>query len=859
MPRSFAKRVTTLLFLSVGLVACQDSPVGVDDGSPTIGSPGALHSWVPSTGTVIVKPSANFNGACASPLDCYTSYPSGWLFYNDESDTGDAGLGSFVSGPATAALGSGYAQISVTGTQRRNLATYQFAGTKLADITTLKYSTYNPSAGNGGSSNRAAYINFNVDFDGSDTWQRRLVFLPKSNGTVMQDAWQEWDAINGGAALWSLSGGNWPGTSTAGSAARTWTDLLDSYPDIRIRVTDAHFGLRVGEPYNDGYTEYIDGVKFGTSAGTTTFDFEPETACTLTCYVNGTSGSDAFGGDSPGSAKKTIQAAVNQVSAGGTVHVAAGTYVGSVSIAKDNITMQGAGIGSTVLQGSGCTTTGIALIGDRTGIALKGLTVTGHNYGITTGNVEDLSASSNCRHGIWFQAGNSTNISFTRVVASNNNAAGGLAGRGLWMINGTKSNISIVDGQFSNNGLVGIDLSDGNATGVTITGNTVASNGDAGIGLLGAGGPGANLVSGNTVTNNGRYGIEIKMPGGNGAAAGAGSVVVSNNTVTRTMAATDARDYGGIVVIQRLSGTASVDALLPEGQPKGVVITGNTVSGYNRKASGSTGDGFGIVVEGTDHVVARNVVSGNDVGIQIQAANPGINAQNTDWFDRGNAPTASALINQNSITGNGIGLRNVGALQTNATCNWYGSPTGPTNAANVDGTGDPVVGLMTFSPWLVTPDLNGDNCNSGTARGFKTLTLYQLQSIGPTGSNDTNKRINDAITKITSSLARPNWVDDNRIDGKYAKKIFEDEKSAVASLSGIKGTVPAGATAAIQSLLHADYIIARTAIDDAAGGNASELAKAEKEMASAQVEISKGRFKEAIDKFKKAWEHAKKA
>jgi hypothetical protein len=31
----------------------------------------------------------------------------------------------------------------------------------------------------------------------------------------------------------------------------------------------------VGEPYFDGYTENIDAFKFGTSAGTVTFDFEP--------------------------------------------------------------------------------------------------------------------------------------------------------------------------------------------------------------------------------------------------------------------------------------------------------------------------------------------------------------------------------------------------------------------------------------------------------------------------------------------------------------------------------------------------------------------------------------------------------
>ena len=142
--------------------------------------------------------------------------PTSWFFYNDENETIDNTLGSFVSGPDTPPLGNGSVEISVSGTQRRNLATYQFSGTPLADITELKFSTYNASATNAGSPDRSAYLNFNVDFDGSDTWQRRLVFVPADNGAVAQDSWQEWDALDGGDALWRYSGPTWPGTPWAG-------------------------------------------------------------------------------------------------------------------------------------------------------------------------------------------------------------------------------------------------------------------------------------------------------------------------------------------------------------------------------------------------------------------------------------------------------------------------------------------------------------------------------------------------------------------------------------------------------------------------------------------------------------------
>lgn len=211
---------------------------------------------------------------------------AGWLFYQDQNDTVDPSLGIFVLGPDTPLLGLGSVQISTASLSRPNIATYQFAGVKLQDITTLKFATYNPSAGNPGSSQRSAYLHFNVDFNGTDTWQRRLVYVPRNNGVVVQDMWQEWDAINGGTALWGYSGAAWPG---GGTGLKTWNQILTDYPAVRIRLTDSFLGLRVGEPYSDGYTENIDSFKFGTAAGTTTFNFEPFEVATEkeACKQNG--------------------------------------------------------------------------------------------------------------------------------------------------------------------------------------------------------------------------------------------------------------------------------------------------------------------------------------------------------------------------------------------------------------------------------------------------------------------------------------------------------------------------------------------------------------------------------------------
>ncbi len=303
---------------------------------------------------------------------------SSWFFYNDETDVIDNSLGSFVTGPGTAPLGSGSAQISVSGTQRRNLATYQFGGTVLSTITTMKYSTYNPSAGNGGSANRAGFLTFNVDFNGSNTFQRRISFVPSVNGTVVQNSWQEWDTINGGSSLWLYSGATWPGTGTPGTTARTWSDILTSYPEVRILPSDPWLGIRVGEPYADGYTENIDAFRFATTGDTTEFNFEP---LANTVYVNAawagtTPGADPDGGGPATSfgydAFDTVKGGADGVAASGTVNVAAGTYTltATVNLNKNGVTIVGPGTKPVVQAASGI---GNAFFVTGTGVTIQNL------------------------------------------------------------------------------------------------------------------------------------------------------------------------------------------------------------------------------------------------------------------------------------------------------------------------------------------------------------------------------------------------------------------------------------------------------------------------------------------------------
>jgi predicted ribosomally synthesized peptide with SipW-like signal peptide len=201
----------------------------------------------------------------AQTIGAVTTDPTKWLFYNDTNDTvmttnqfASAGANDIVAGPG--ATDAAYMKLD-SAASRYNIATYQFKDVKLADISSLKYRIYDASA-----SAETAYMHFNVDFDNSDTWQRRLVQVPTG---VVANTWTEVNALTG---MWNLSGGNWPvGVNTAvpfaGSTMRTWADIIADYPNAETRSTDSFLGVRVGHPgpvSEEGYVDWVefDGVKY---------------------------------------------------------------------------------------------------------------------------------------------------------------------------------------------------------------------------------------------------------------------------------------------------------------------------------------------------------------------------------------------------------------------------------------------------------------------------------------------------------------------------------------------------------------------------------------------------------------------
>ena len=158
------------------------------------------------------------------------------------------------------------------------------------------------------------------------------------------------------------------------------------------------------------------------------------------------------------------------------------------------------------------------------------------------------------------------------------------------------------------------------------------------------------------------------------------------------------------------------------------------------------------------------------------------------------------------------------------------------------------------------------------ARLGKAYVLETLIALRTTATDPKDqKNLDKAIEHLTRSLDPTLWVDDDHLESKHGKKVFDEEKQSVKELMKIirDGSPLAGdAQAAIDNFLLADSALAQTAMEAAQTACDTEtdpkkqdkcekeIDKAQKEFDKAADEIANGKFDKAIDKYKKAWEHA---
>ncbi|KXK36997.1 MAG: fibronectin type III domain-containing protein [Bacteroidetes bacterium OLB9] len=363
----------------------------------------------------------------------------------------------------------------------------------------------------------------------------------------------------------------------------------------------------------------------------------------------------------------TIQSAVDYAEPGYTINLETATYSESVIVSK-SLTIDGVSstCGDVIIDGGGTRTYGFKLNDNITDITIRDLkiqnTVGGTSEGGIFGSYNDGVVIDNvCLENTSGRGAIFFNGPIDDVTITNNEISGsGVNARGIVIWNGDKTNINISNNYVHDiSGCCGIELQDGNASAVTMNGNTVERTGDSGMSAVGLNGSvGANTISNNTIEDCGRFGIEVKNPDG--------STTVDGNTVSQTksfamLRPSELRDIAGIAVMRRGVTAGIVDV------PQGVTVTNNTVSGYLQDNGSSQSEGFGIVIGGINHTVSGNTLTGNDVGIQQQAGHTPYPADgdqsnlNDQYFGRDNSPIACGnTIGTNTFSGNGTDTRAIG-------------------------------------------------------------------------------------------------------------------------------------------------------------------------------------------------------
>ena len=166
-------------------------------------------------------------------------------------------------------------------------------------------------------------------------------------------------------------------------------------------------------------------------------------------------------------------------------------------------------------------------------------------------------------------------------------------------------------------------------------------------------------------------------------------IAVTNNEITFSGGAYDDAMYG-----IKLSAW--------EGPFTNTIVENNNLNGGNTTGAGEVPSSGIVINHKSDLFWPSDVLEMDIIGNDITGFDNGVCVYDTLYDQYGSLPTGSILnVNYNNIYGNALyGLRNDNGEIVDATCNWWGDITGPTQVSNPSGIGDQVSDNVTFLPWL---------------------------------------------------------------------------------------------------------------------------------------------------------------
>jgi len=479
--------------------------------------------------------------------------------------------------------------------------------------------------------------------------------------------------------------------------------------------------------------------------------------CTAGCagatdyFVNSNRPNDSGDGLSLATAKKTVQAAIALASNGDSVHVAVGTYSGTIGIDKSLI-LSGAQAGvdgrtrsvpqsqESVLQPGGSGAVTIQFLADN--ITLDGFTVLGDPANTLTdvigiqmynsfsgGKVLNNIITRNTIGA--YPAGNgATQTVYQFNLFSTNTLPGGASGNGIYTDFGLK-NALIASNVFTGNTNAGVLLTGaptGPNSGVTVQNNDITNGG---IGVLLAF-TSASTVDGNRISAVSQ-GVQIR--GANN------TISITNNTVTdvrqwpivcftRSDVGIDSRDITitgntinqNVTNFSTLPGTFTSRAAIDVRNVRGQVTIAQNIVTLSGVLPPSVPRVPGIEVQGatTGYVnIALNELHGGNLdpalsttlgaGVRIDADLPTASTVDVKFnkvsgftygVDSLVANSENTIhVNYNDLAG-APAINNEGADPLDGLYNWYGQSSGPGSPSNPGGTGAAVSSNVRFKSWL---------------------------------------------------------------------------------------------------------------------------------------------------------------
>jgi uncharacterized repeat protein (TIGR01451 family) len=388
---------------------------------------------------------------------------------------------------------------------------------------------------------------------------------------------------------------------------------------------------------------------------------------------NGTTNAPYPGSGGPGldCAFATVDWGIYSVDPGGTVHVAAGVYTENVGMAG-NVTVQGVGEGSTIIDGGGSGR--VIYIGSNSKVTISGMTIRNGNLAGSGGGIGVMSWSA---------------LTLTQTTVSSNTATGD--GGGIYIANQSAATIYHS----------------------TITSNT--SSGSYGGGIHAAA-PNTTLsISDSTIEDN------YAALNGGGVYHNAGSLTIQDSTVISNAAGGNG---GGIL---KAGGTLNVDGSTiisnTAGEDGGGISTSSNVSAISNstlsgnRANGTNAAGGGIFNDG--HATLANVTL---VGNVSNHHGGGIHSQDPMTL-------TNVTVSGNTAQFWGAGIEHTGSV-TMAIVN--GTIVSNTISSG-DGAGGLVVYSPLYLQNTIVAHNDNANCYIGSSPASVTSLGYSLESADDCG------------------------------------------------------------------------------------------------------------------------------